>query len=143
VIACLADRAALDALVPPGLGATTLRVAPDEILVVAPPEVADRVQREITDRVRALDRDALVLDVSDGWAALALRGDDARDAFAYLSPLPPPDPGGWIQGDVARVAAKVLGDPDGGLTILVPAYWGDHLRERIVSDARATDGDAP
>jgi hypothetical protein len=40
-----------------------------------------------------------------------------------------------VQGDVARVAAKVLDEP-GGLTILVPAYWREHLRERAIVDAR-------
>ena len=106
----------------PGLGATTLRVAPDEILVVAGPEVADRVLREVRDRVSALERDALVIDDSDGWTAHTLAGADAHHAFAGLSALEPPRPGDWVQGDVARVAAKVLGEVDGSLTILVASY---------------------
>ena len=137
VVLCSADAAALDALVAPGHGARMLRTAPDEALFVARPAVAADVTREIEDRIAALDDDALVLEVSDGWAAWSLVGDDARRALSYLSHLDPPGNGGFVQGDVARVAAKVLDEPD-GLTILVPAYWREHLRERAIVDARVT-----
>lgn len=137
VVLCGADAAALDALVAPGHGARMLRTAPDEALFVASPEVAADVAREVTDRIAALDADALVLDVGDGWAAWTLRGDDTTHAFSYLSQLDPPPDGAFVQGDVAHIGAKVLGDPD-GLTILVPAYWRDHVRERAIHDARVT-----
>jgi hypothetical protein len=137
VVLCSADAAALDALVAPGHGARMLRTAPDEALFVAGPAVAADVTREVEDRIAALDHDALVLDVSDGWAAWSLAGDDARRAFSFLSHLDPPSDGVFVQGDVARVAAKVLDEPD-GLTILVPAYWREHVRERAVVDARVT-----
>ena len=137
VVLCSADAAALDRLVPPGHGARMLRTAPDEALFVAGPEVAADVTREVEDRIAALDGDALVLDVSDGWAAWSLAGDDAHRAFSFLSHLDPPAAGTFVQGDVARVAAKVLDEPD-GLTILVPAYWREHLRERAIVDARVT-----
>ena len=101
------------------------------------PAVGADVAREVEDRIAALDADALVLDVSDGWAAWSLAGDDARRAFSYLSHLNPPGNGGFVQGDVARVAAKVLDEPN-GLTILVPAYWREHVRERAIMDARVT-----
>ena len=135
VVLCSADAAALDALVAPGHGARMLRTAPDEALFVAGPEVAADVTREVEDRIAALDDDALVLDVSDGWAAWSLVGDDAHRAFSFLSHLDPPTDGAFVQGDVARVAAKVL-DETNGLTILVPAYWREHLRERAIVDAR-------
>ena len=135
VVLCSADAAALDALVTPGHGARTLRTAPDEALFVAAPEVAADVAREVADRIAALEGDALVLDVSDGWAAWSLIGDDAGQALSYLSQLEPPADGAFVQGDVAHVGAKVLGEPD-GLTILVPAYWRDHVRERAIHDAR-------
>jgi len=135
VVLCSANAAALDALVAPGHGARMLRTAPDEALFVARPTVAADVRREVEDRIAALDADALVLDVSDGWAAWSLAGDDASRALSFLSHLDPPDAGGFVQGDVARVAAKVLDEP-GGLTILVPAYWREHLRERAIVDAR-------
>jgi len=137
VVLCAADRAALDGLVAPGHGARTLRVAADETLFVAAPEVAADVAREVMDRIAALDGDALVLDVSDGWAAWSLIGEDAAHAFSSLSQLEAPADGAFVQGDVARVGAKVLGEPD-GLTILVPAYWRDHMRERAIRDARVT-----
>ncbi len=137
VVLCSADAAALDALVAPGHGARMLRTAPDEALFVAAPGVAADITREVEDRVGALDDDALVLDVSDGWAAWSLAGDDAHRAFSFLSHLDPPSDGAFVQGDVARVAAKVLGERD-GLKILVPAYWREHVRERAIVDARVT-----
>ena len=99
--------------------------------------VAD-VRRELEDRIAAIDGDALVLDVSDGWASLALVGDDADDALSYLSGWRCRPTDGFVQGDVARVAAKVLGEPD-GLLLLVPAYWREHVRTRAIEDARATE----
>lgn len=138
VILCAAEAAALDALVPPGHGSRSLRTCPDETLVVATRDAADQVERELVDRVAALDADALVLDVSDGFTAWALTGDGAPHAFSYLSALEAPHVGDFVQGDVARVAAIVLGEDD-GVTILVPAYWGEHIRERAIHDARATE----
>jgi hypothetical protein len=137
-VLCAAGADALDALVPPGHDARQLRTAPDESMFVCQPSIAADVLREVDDRVRALDPDAVVLDVSDGWAAIRLTGDDARTAFAYVSQLDPSATDGFVQGDVARVAAKVLADAD-GLTILVPAYWEAHLVERLVGDAGATE----
>jgi hypothetical protein len=137
VILCAADAQTLDRLIPPGHGARVLRTAPDEALFVSPAPVAPDVLREVADRVAALDPDALVLDVSDGWAAWSLLGSDARDAFAFLSALDLPGEDGFVQGDVVRVAAKVLPEPGGGLTILVPAYWGAHVRERALRDGHA------
>src|SRR4051812_16732643 len=113
VILCSADEAALDALVLPGLGFRPLRTAPDEFLFVCEPSVAADVAREIADRVAALDADAVVLDVSDGWVGAHVRGPDAARAFSYVSQLDPPGAEGFVQGDVAHVAAKVLADADG------------------------------
>ena len=138
VILCAADAEALDALVAPGHGARTLRTCSDEVLVVAAPDVADSVAREVRDRIAALDPDALVFDVTDGWSLWSLIGADAAHAFSYLSALPVPDPGGFTQGDVARIGATVLGGDD-AVTILVPAYWREHVRERAIRDANAIE----
>ena len=137
VVLCSADAATLDALEAPGHGVRLLRTAPDEALFVAAPGVAADVAREVGDRIAPLDNDALVLDVTDGWVAWSLTGDDAQRAFSYLSQLDVPADGSFVQGDVAHVGAKVLGDPD-GLTILVPAYWSDHVRERALLVAGVT-----
>jgi glycine cleavage system aminomethyltransferase T len=138
VVLCQADAAAVDALVAPGHRARVLATAPDERLFVCEPAVATDVAREVRDRIAALDDDAIVLDVTDAWSGLRLVGADAPDAFAYLSRLDPPGPDAFVQGHVAHVAAKVLGDPD-GLTILVPAYWGAHLWERVRHDTGARE----
>jgi hypothetical protein len=134
VIVCAADPAALDRLVAPGHGARMLRVAPDELMAVAKRDVIDDVRRELHDRITALDDDALVIDGSDGWTAIALTGPDADRALSYLSALDPPGSDELVQGDVARVAAKIVREPD-GLLVLVPAYWGEHLRTRAIEDA--------
>jgi hypothetical protein len=134
VIECAADPAALDRLVAPGHGARMLRVAPDELMAVAKRDVIDDVRRELHDRITALDDDALVIDGSDGWTAIALTGPDADRALSYLSALDPPGADELVQGDVARVAAKIVREPD-GLLVLVPAYWGEHLRTRAIEDA--------
>ncbi len=139
VVTCHAEAATLDRLVAPGYGARTLRIAPDEALFVGPSGVATDMAREVADRVAALEPDALVLDVSDGWAGWSLAGSDAAHAFSYLSAIAPPEPGAFVQGDVARVGAKVLTDPDGAITILVPAYWREHIRERAIADAGAQE----
>lgn len=134
VIVCAADPPALDRLVAPGHGARMLRVAPDELMAVAKRDVIDDVRREIHDRITVLDDDALVVDDSDGWTAIALTGPDADRALSYLSALQPPAADDLVQGDVARVAAKIVREPD-GLLVLVPAYWGEHLRTRAIEDA--------
>jgi len=139
VVICSAEAAALETLVLPGHAARALRVAPDEYLFVCAPAIADDVAREVRDRIAALDGEAVVLDVSDGWAGVHVTGDDVPHAFSYVSQLEPPAPGGFVQGDVTHVAAKVLADDD-GLTILVPAYWADHLRGRLLHDAPITEG---
>lgn len=138
VVVCQASTQALDALVTPGYGARSLRTAPDETLFVTQTGTGGDVVREVTDRIAALDADALVLDVTDGWAGWALDGADARRAFSYLSPLRLPEGDGWIQGEVVHVPAKVLVAGDEVL-ILVPSYWRDHVRERAQHDARATE----
>ena len=138
VIVCLASAEALDRLVPPGHGARTVRVAADEALFVADAATAPEVLRGVEDRIAAIESDAVVRDVGDGWSAWTLVGPDAPDALAHVSQVPAPVAGEWIQGDLARVGAKVLGGDD-GLTILVPAYWDAHVRTRLVEDAGATE----
>ncbi|GBC87598.1 hypothetical protein HRbin12_01611 [bacterium HR12] len=129
VLACLAAPAALDALAPPDVAAA-LRTAPDELLLLAAPDAVEAILAEASRALRALDDDALVLEVTDGWTAFALEGPDAREAFGRLSALELPE-AGFLQGDVARVPAKVLAEPE-RLLLLVPSSWAEHVRERIL-----------
>jgi sarcosine oxidase gamma subunit len=138
VVVCQAEAAALDALVLPGHRSRGIRTAPDEYLFLCEPAVVAEVAREASDRIAALDDDAVVLEVSDGWAGMRLTGADTAHAFSYVSALDLPAPDGFVQGDIANVAAKVLVD-EVGLTILVPAYWQDHLHARLLHDAGAED----
>lgn len=124
VIAVLASAGAIDALHVPA-GTTTCRVSPREALVIGGPDLsaADVVVDE---------PGAIVEDVTDGWAGSELAGDDVREAFARLSELELPEVG-FVQGDVARIGAKVLAAP-GRVTILVPAMLGTFIEERIRTD---------
>ena len=122
VVGVLASAATCDGVAAPA-GATQCRVAPRELLVIGDVEARD---------VRVDEPGAIVEDVSDGWAAFELAGDDAAEAIARLSELELPDHG-FVQGEVARVGAKILASP-GRLTILVPAMLGAFLEERIRTD---------
>jgi hypothetical protein len=125
VLACLAAPEALDALGPPP-GGWLLRVAEDEALLVGDDGVPAAGGPGPLDR----DPDAIAHDVTDAWAAWWLGGEGAREAFARLSALPLPAEG-FVQGEVAGVAAKVVARPD-RLLLLVPSPLAAHVREAIV-----------
>jgi len=131
VTACATARA-LDALVVPGR-ATALRTAEDEMLFVCDPHLSGEVTREIETRLTVVDPDAVVLDTTDGWIALRIDREDAGGVFSSVSRLRLPDRG-FVQGDVARVPAKVLAD-DGGILVLAPSAIEHHLRTRIARAA--------
>lgn len=107
--------------------AEACRIAPDEAMVLGEPPA------DLEARVRELDPDAVVLDVSEGWDLLQLEGPGAREAFARISELELPERG-FVQGEVARVAVRVLAEGD-HVSLLVPAMWAGHVRERILTDA--------
>jgi hypothetical protein len=125
VTAVLASAGACDRLTPGE--ATLLRTAPTEALVLGATDL-DAL------RGAAGEPTALVDDVSDGWVAFVVTGDDAREVLARLTELEPPTDGGWTQGEVAHVPAKVIAEPT-GLRVLVPAHLAAHVDERIRIDA--------
>ncbi|HVD67638.1 MAG TPA: hypothetical protein VNF25_02950 [Actinomycetota bacterium] len=127
VVAASAAARALDGLVVPGR-AFACRAADDELLLLCAPPVTDEVAREVATRLAALDPDALVIDTTDGWAAISVVGSDARGSFGLLSPLELPD-AGFLQGEVVHVPAKVVAGDDRVL-ILVPSIWEAHLHDR-------------
>jgi sarcosine oxidase gamma subunit len=130
VVTCVAERAAVDA-VAAAPGGVVLRIAPDEAMIVREPGSADRSTAAAFASARRVDRDALVVDASDGWAIWGLTGDSLADAFARLSQLPLAD--GFAQGEVAHVPAKVLVDGD-EVRLLVPAMCREAVRERILAE---------
>jgi hypothetical protein len=107
----------------PGAG----RVASDEVMVRGP--IAD----DLSTAIRRVDPGALIREATEGWAEVAIDGSDARDVFARVSLLRLPDGPGYVQGDVASVAARVFVGDD-GIRVLVPAYWGSHLRRRLEAE---------
>lgn len=102
------------------------RVAADEVMVRGP------VAEDLRAAIHTVDPDALIRESTEGWAEIVLDGGDARDVFARVSELRLPDGPGYVQGDVARVAARVFVEGD-GIRILVPASCEAHLR-RLVDD---------
>lgn len=129
LVLCVASPEAVDAVA--GLG-DPIRIAPDEGLVVGPPGSGADLAAAAADLAAAIDDDAVVLDATDGWAIWTLSGERPAEALAYLSALEPPGDG-VVQGDVARVPAKVVVRVD-RVHLLVPAMWGAHLRGRILAD---------
>ena len=121
-VAILASAAACDLVTAPS-GATLCRVAPREVLLVGDLSAG---------AVLVDEPGAIVEDVTDGWAAFELAGDDAADAFARLSELELPAEG-FAQGEVARIGAKLLVEP-GRLMILVPGMLGAFIEDRIRTD---------
>jgi hypothetical protein len=116
-----ADEDACDlAMRAPGAG----RVAPDEVIVRGP--IAEDIRRA----VRTIDPDALIREATEGWAEIVMDAGDARDVFARLSELRLPDGPGYVQGDVARVAARVFVE-ENGIRVLVPASCESHVRRRV------------
>jgi glycine cleavage system aminomethyltransferase T len=103
------------------------RVSATEVMLVGEASVA------VLERaVRAEDGDAVVLEVSDGWAVVPLEGPGAVEAFTRLSELPLPAEG-FVQGEVARIGARVI-VRQGGIDLLVPAMLEAHVRERVRVD---------
>jgi hypothetical protein len=126
VVAVLASEPACDRVtdLPGGC-----RISPTEVMVLGD------VSIEVLDRaVKAEDPDALLLDVSDGWALVPLEGPHAREAFARLSELALPSEG-FVQGAVAGIGARILVLRD-AIELLVPASVEAHVRARVEADCR-------
>jgi len=135
VVTASAEAGALDLLLVPGR-ALACRVADDELLLLSAPRVTDEVAREVATRLAALDTDALVIDTTDGWAAISVVGEAARENFSLLSRLELPE-AGFLQGEVVHVPAKVVAGDDRVL-ILVPSIWEAHLHDRARKALRHT-----
>jgi hypothetical protein len=104
----------------PGAG----RVAMDEVFV------RGSIAEDLRAAVLTVDPDALIRESTEGWNGIVLEGGDARAIFARLSHLRLPDGGGYVQGDVARVAARVFVE-DGALHLFVRAQWSAYLRRQV------------
>jgi hypothetical protein len=128
VVTASAVARALDELVVPGR-AFGCRTADDELLLLSVPQVTDEVVREVSTRLAALDPDALVIDTTDGWAAVTVAGAGARASFGLLSRLELPDPG-LTQGEVVHIPAKVIAH-DEQVLVLAPSMWEAHLQDRV------------
>ena len=104
----------------PGAG----RVATDEVIVRGP------IAEDLRAAVHTIDADAVIRECSEGWLEFVLSGADARATFARLSDLLLPEGGGYVQGDVARVGARVFVEDD-TLRVLVRPSWESYLARQI------------
>jgi hypothetical protein len=95
------------------------------------------IAEDIRRAVRTVDPDALIREATEGWAEIVMDRGDARGVFARLSELRLPDGPGYVQGDVARVAARVFVEED-AIRVLVPASWESHLRRRVREEELGT-----
>lgn len=131
IIACYASPPALDSLPIVPAGTHECRVAPDEVLLIAPPTLLAETERRSAEHFAAVEPTALVLDLSDGWSAFTLRGDEAASVFAQLSdiPLPVGHPA-FLQGAVAGGSAKILIFDD-VIHVFVPSTLRDNLASRL------------
>ncbi len=109
----------------PGAG----RVAADEVIVRGP--IAD----DLRAAVHTIDGDAVIRECSEGWSEIVLSGPDARSTVARVSDLPLPDGEGYVQGDVARVAARVFAEED-SLRVFVRASWASYLARELGRGSR-------
>lgn len=132
VVGCFGRATALDS-VAEGAG-LPLRVAPTELLLLG----EERPLRELEERLRGLDPGGLALDLSSAHAIWSVRGDDRFEAFARLSAIPLPGPGGFAQGLVAHVPAKVVVRQE-DLLVIVSSAVSHHLQKRLP----AVCGDLP
>ena len=128
-VGCFARPAALDSLVESA--DLPLRVAPTEVLLLG----AQAGLSELDRRLAALDPHGLTLDLSSAYATWIVRGDDRFEAFARLSAIPLPAQGGFAQGLVAHVPAKVVVRED-DLLVTVSSVVSHHLRERLPAACR-------
>ncbi len=128
VVAASAAAGPLDGLIVPGR-ALVCRAADDELMLLSVPQVTDEVVREVSTRLAALDPDAVVIDMTDGWAAITVAGAGARASFGLLSRMELPD-AGFTQGEVVHIPAKVVAHGEQVL-ILAPSMWEAHLQDRV------------
>ena len=111
----------------PGAG----RVAVDEVIV------RGSIAEDLHAAVHTIDAGAVIRECSEGWSEIVLSGADARSTFARVSDVPLPDGGGYVQGDVARVAARVFVEAD-TLRVFVRASWGSYLARQIATGRSRT-----
>jgi len=99
-------------------------ISPGEVAIVGDASIT-----ALRQAVERIDPDAVVRDVSEGWAMHTISGRGAREAFARVSELELPATG-FVQGSVARIGVRVLVDGD-RVDLVVPSMLAAHLRGRI------------
>jgi hypothetical protein len=104
----------------PGAG----RVAGDEVVVRGP------IAEDLRAAILTVDPHALIRSCTEGWTEVALGAGDAREVLARLTDLRLPDGRGYVQGDVARVAARIFVEDD-TVHLFVRAPWAASLQRHV------------
>jgi len=131
IVSCLDESAVLDGM-PDFAGAFTARVAPDELWLIGPASAATALTAHATDHLNRAGSFGLVVDVTDGWSVLSVRGDCAALVWQRFSEnlLPAARPS-FVQGAVAAVATRAI-VCDSTIHFMMPAPLGHHLPHRIL-----------
>jgi hypothetical protein len=102
---------AMDALTAPA-GVRAGRVAGDEVLWIGRAGSIDTLLESLQSQLKSLGNRAAVVDHSDGYALFTLTGDERGELFARLSSIRVPAAGGFVQGNVAGVPARIFCSSD-------------------------------
>ena len=138
VIRCYADERALDSIAST-ISNSYCRVAPDELMIVERRDHAEDLHRWVEAKIRPDDPHAYIVDHSDGWVLVSLRGPAAYEALhrlTYLRPGQPGHPG--IQGFVGDVAAKVF-VYETEIAVVVPATASAFMWTRVKHACRGIE----
>ena len=131
IVFCSASSEALDSL-PAIDGIASLRVAPDEVMLVGHPEGEEPLVKFVDQHFSYADPDGLTLNLTHGWSCFALSGPARKAAFARLSivPLPTQTPG-FAQGSLVSVSGKIFCTSD-RIYLFVSSSLDHHLRDRAL-----------
>jgi hypothetical protein len=102
---------ALDKLTPPP-GVRAGRVAGDEVLWIGEPGTAGELVDALAAQLSGHGNRAAVVDHSDGYALFTLTGEQRGELFSRLSSIRIPADGGFVQGNVAGVPARIFCSAD-------------------------------
>ncbi len=128
VIGCYARVEVLDAV--SDFEALTMRLAPDEMLLVAEPRHGAAILAT-AETALAADPGSIVFDVSDGYTIWSVAG-DWEEVSLRLCAVPISESSPLIQTLFAQVPAKLVIRPPNELLVAVPSTLSHHVRTRIL-----------
>ena len=131
IISCVDDEAALGAM-PVCAAAFKARIAADEVWLIGPARLASVIADHARRHLDQPGSYGVVIDVTDAWSALSVRGSGVVLVWQRFSEnaLPIERPG-FSQGAVAFIGARAIVFDD-CIVFFTPAPQGHHLEHRIL-----------